>query len=383
MIVRRTLWFVVLTAIVLGLPSKAAEKSCAFPIADALKSALKAAGGSFKAGASLSSKVGLPVKALIAYFTHPDEERLDAAVHELLKSGAKMVFPTTGMVVTYGRWFLGSREEAGAVTVPVNGLIEMARDYEVDVVAQDFFNTPAMRDKGITYENFTSRIRSADELERLHTLYNGLYSRDLIELNPGPQNEGETKAKLAEGWESIQKKWMLVWAETLEFNLRAAFRHEALVVAAQERKCEEAEAAAPPAAAPGEPTVTLSAKGSTETVKLKLNAQGNYEIDTASYAPSKEIPVDVKEPVTATATVTGLPDPYRMWLSVGLEGPGQTCGPSTSSCEETLGPYPGRIRGYGDGWAATEGAEVWVCKGQRRQDCPADPIAALEINWHL
>lgn len=130
--------------------------------------------------------------------------------------------------------------------------------------------------------------------------------------------------------------------------------------------------------------LTLTLGSASVVVQLSW---ANGKLTTGKYTAGN-VPLKVDQSINASASLGGpLPSPYVMWLFVGGNGgpkaiDGQ-CGPTPSGCEVQVPAYPGRARGYGDGWAASVPVEVWICPGARLQDCPADPAAAANINWHL
>jgi len=129
--------------------------------------------------------------------------------------------------------------------------------------------------------------------------------------------------------------------------------------------------------------LTLTLASTPIVVQLKWSGD---KLTTGRYTPAY-VPEKVDQTVTASASLDGtLPAPYVMWMFVarnGTKGIDGQCGPTTSGCDVQVPAYPGRARGYGDGWAASVEVEVWICKGSQLQACPGDPAAMSNINWHL
>lgn len=147
--------------------------------------------------------------------------------------------------------------------------------------------------------------------------------------------------------------------------------------------------------------VTLTVLDRTESVEVAFDDMtGHYRIanrfrqgirvpshDPAASDSTK--PVKVDQAVTASAHLNpGLQRKgWTLWLGVGADsktsrGP-TLCSTEEVSCEVTSGPYPGVRRGFGKGWAASEGVEVWLCSSGVKCVGKVDPIANINITWVL
>ncbi len=148
--------------------------------------------------------------------------------------------------------------------------------------------------------------------------------------------------------------------------------------------------------------VILTVLDRTETVNLNWNGGDRVDgvwnitsrlrqgIKMGSHDPAASdgtAAVPVGRVVNATVKVIPVLEYWSLWLGIGADSKtprgDNLCGPTTYSCTAKSGPYPGLRRGLGKGWAASEGVEVWLCKGQESCVGKTDPIATININWGL
>jgi hypothetical protein len=271
----RILSSTVLLSIGLALPVLVIAKqsgACEFMEKVALKKALKTVGGNIAAdiggeawkatGRAIAGGTVVGMDAVVEYFTHPDDTRLDAAMHKLLEGGTKIVFPTYGITVVAGRFLLGSPEKPGFASTTVEHVVEAARSGQLDAficgdrsydnlfAETSFFDLNAVRNRGITCENFTDRVRSTRDLEQMRSLWFGYYKRTLLDVNPGTENRARTQEMLDQGWARLEQSWKLQWAEKLYAEMREALKREARELA-QQPSATRCLAAAATATTPG------------------------------------------------------------------------------------------------------------------------------------
>ena len=164
---------------------------------------------------------------------------------------------------------------------------------------------------------------------------------------------------------------------------------------------------AKPPSVQGPTELTLRVLDRTMTVYLSWRSgtwsvTGRYQhgIKLPSHDPAASnatAPVKVNSAVTATAILNSpLPAEWNLWLGIGVNantpaGAANLCGPAQLQCDAVSGPFPGVKMGLGQGWAASEGVEAWLCRRNASPDFPTskscvgrtDPAAALNISWTL
>jgi len=286
---RRILALVTLLGFVLGPPLEAfAKQNAACEAAEkyALKKALKKIGGQIAediagegakaTGSAIAGGTIVGMDAVVEYFTHPDDTRLEAALHKLLEGGTKIVFPAYGLTAIGGRFLLGTQEKPGLASQSVQAVIHAAESGQLDAficgdasfnnlfTKTSFFDLAAVGGKGITCQNFTSRIASDADLESMKTLWFGYYKRLLLERNPGAENAAQAQRLLEDGWERLEEQWKLIWSEKLTAQMRDALKEEA-----SQFKTDRANAvcyadptpAPTPTPVPTQPPLTRSAHG--------------------------------------------------------------------------------------------------------------------------
>jgi hypothetical protein len=246
---RRLFALVTLLGFTLGPLAAFAKQSAACELAEkiALKKVLKKVGASLAedlgstaaVGGAVASSTVLGMDVIIEYFTHPDETNLDAAWHKLLEGGTKIVFPTYGITVMVGRVVLGTSDKPGLASIGAEHVVQAAKSGQLDAFIcgdrsfgnlfgqASFFDLAAVRSRGITCDNFTSRIQTEKDLEDMKSLWFGYYKRQLLDLNPGVNNSYGVNTMLNDGWGRLEEQWKTIWAEKLARQLRDALRDEA------------------------------------------------------------------------------------------------------------------------------------------------------------
>src|ERR1700676_1368186 len=137
---RRMLAVAILVGFIGGPPLEAFAKqsaACEYAEKYALKKVLKKIGGSIaedlggeaakSTGQAIAGSTIVGMDAIVEYFTHPDETRLDAAWHKLLEGGTKIVFPTYGITVVVGRVVLGTSDKPGLASVAAEHVVQAAK----------------------------------------------------------------------------------------------------------------------------------------------------------------------------------------------------------------------------------------------------------------
>jgi len=336
-------------------------------------------------GEASGASLAVAVDVVGEYLSHPDETRLEAAVHKLLEGGTKILFPEYGLAVVGGRFWLGTKEKAGLASVAVSRLIDTEQTYQVDLLAQGVFDQPAIANQGIAYANFTDRIRSEAELEKLHAFFSGYYSRQQLEFDFSAESRAEERQKLDRAWAQLESKWKLVWAARLEAELRAQLQQEALELHTGGFPTCTAAAPAVPQGLPGATSrIVLEVLDRTETVDVEwTSGKPNVTARDFNGSPKYTIagvstePVSIQQKVTAKLSFTGvMPSGWTLWLFID-RGVGNAHCTSTTGCTTSIGPNP-----RGPGWAASMPTEVWLCPAPALASCPSDPVAAENISWN-
>lgn len=168
-----------------------------------------------------SGRVGdLGINPLIEYLTNPDDTKLDAAVNSLIEGGLSIAIPGYGPVVEGGKIVIGG------TTYMAKEVIEEARNAKMQTLADGFFNTPAIRDKGITEDNIGEKITTEEEFKKNWNYYT-VAEREI--------SSKEKQRMLSEAGERGLKIWRIKRAAALRERVRAELK-EAARRAAEARK---------------------------------------------------------------------------------------------------------------------------------------------------
>lgn len=145
-----------------------------------------------------------------AYLSSPDDQKLTATLNALGKAGADIIIPGYGTV----------SDGVKIAVARVEYTIEEARSQQINALlcggasggerlpGTGFFelNGTQAISPGITCENFSERITTSEQFDRLKQLYDGYYSRLVYEMG-GRQNREAYTQILYQQWQVIERTW--------------------------------------------------------------------------------------------------------------------------------------------------------------------------------
>ncbi len=190
----------------------------------------------------LTFKVGgLLRTAWKAYVAAPDDEKLEAVMFELGMGGAGLSVPGLGILIKTGRIYIDGVEYT----------VDEARRMQIDAFlcggvsggerlpGPGFFETRGAQQisPGITCDNFAERIETADQFQRLESLFRGFYTRNLLELG-GRQNRDAYRQVLDEQWAKVTTAWKVRMGARLLDGLKSDLARLAAVDAQVLATCE-------------------------------------------------------------------------------------------------------------------------------------------------
>jgi hypothetical protein len=164
------------------------------------------------------------------YLKNPDDTKLDATLQSLGQGIAGLAFPNLGMAMEGGKLVIGGVQYTieEAQSAQLGAFLCGGASFGQAFTSVDFFSLNAVQAQspGLNCDNFGDRVTSLEKLYALKSIWDGYYTRQLLEI-AGPANSEEIKMNLYQGWTTLETKWKLQQGAVILARLRDKLRQEA------------------------------------------------------------------------------------------------------------------------------------------------------------